>query len=54
MRRVPLLVAGACFVLAVVMLVFAEGARRIYTTALFVGLGIGALLNGKRRTPDSR
>jgi hypothetical protein len=47
-HKTPLLIAGAFFALAAVILVFADGARRFYAGGLFVVLGIVTLVNAIR------
>ena len=44
----PLIIAGACFALAAVIFVFADGARRIYAGILFAMLGVVIVANAKR------
>jgi hypothetical protein len=48
-NKVQPTVAVACFALAAVILVFADGARRIYAGGFFVVLGIVMLVNARRR-----
>jgi len=48
MRKLPLVLAVASFVLAIIIFVFAEGARSIYSGAFFVLIGIVLLLNARR------
>jgi hypothetical protein len=48
MRKTSLLSAVACFAVAAVILVFADGARRVYAGAFFLMLGVVVLVNAKR------
>jgi hypothetical protein len=47
MRRTPLVIAALCIVLAVLIFVFAEGARRLYAGAFFAVLGVVVAMNAK-------
>ena len=48
MSKASLAVAVICFALAAVILVFADGFRRVYAGAFFVMLGVVTVLSAKR------
>jgi hypothetical protein len=48
-RRLPLALAIACLVIAVLVFLLADGARAIYSGVFFVMLGVVALLSARRR-----
>ena len=55
MRRVPLIIAVVCIVLAVLIFVFAAGARRVYAGVFFALLGVVTGMNamrGNQREPQ--
>jgi hypothetical protein len=49
MKRVPLWIGIAFFVAAAVIFAFADGARRVYSGALFIVLGATMVAAAKRR-----
>ena len=49
MRKLPLVLAVVSFLLAVIVFVFAEGARSVYSGLFFVVLGVVSLVNARRR-----
>jgi hypothetical protein len=49
MKKSRLIIGIACFVLAAVIFVFAEGGRRLYSGIFFIILGVG-MVAGARRT----
>jgi len=53
MRKLPLVLAMASFVLSLVIFIFAEGARSIYSGAFFALIGVVLLLNARRRQPQA-
>jgi len=48
MRRTPFAVGTICFALAAAILLFADGARRIYAGIFFAMLGVVMFVNAKR------
>ena len=48
MNRTQTIIGGICLVLAAVIFVFAEGARRIYAGSFFALLGVVTLVNARR------
>lgn len=48
MRKSPPILAIVCFLIAIIIFVFAEGARRIYSGGFFVFLGVMLLVNARR------
>jgi peptidoglycan/LPS O-acetylase OafA/YrhL len=51
MRTSNTILATACFILAIVIFVFAEGLRVVYSGGFFVLLGVVLLLSGRRGKP---
>jgi hypothetical protein len=49
LRKLALTVGPVCFVLAVAILVFADGPRRWYSGLFFVVMGAVALIGARRR-----
>jgi parvulin-like peptidyl-prolyl isomerase len=55
MRKLPLAIAIASFLLALIVFAFAGGARSIYSGLFFVMVGVVLLVNARRserRTPE--
>jgi hypothetical protein len=48
MNRTQLVIGAICLVLAAVIFVFAEGARRIYAGSFFALVGVVTLVRAKR------
>ena len=48
MKKYPLIIAIAALVLAAVILIFASGARRIYSSSFFIALGVLQLVTAWR------
>lgn len=48
MKKTPIVIAILCFILAIAVFVFAEGARAIYSGVFFVMLGAVLLWTARR------
>lgn len=49
MKKLPLIIAVVCFLLAVAVFVFAEGPRAIYSGLFFAMIGVVVLWTAKRK-----
>ena len=55
MQNLPLVLAFFSFLVAIIVLIFADGARSIYSGLFFIMLGVVLLLNARRsatKTPE--
>jgi hypothetical protein len=48
MQKLPLILAFVSFIVAIIVLVFADGARSIYSGLFFVLIGVVLLLNARK------
>ena len=54
MRKIPLILGIISFVLAAIIFIFGTGARRVYSGAFFVILGVIMVANAKRGFQDNK
>lgn len=54
MRNTPVILAIVSFILAAVIFIFADGARRWYSGTFFVLVGVAILLNAKRSSQKTQ
>jgi putative Ca2+/H+ antiporter (TMEM165/GDT1 family) len=53
-RTTPLIFAIVSFILAAVIFIFADGARRWYSGGFFLIIGVALLLNAKRSSEKTQ
>jgi len=49
MKKLPLLIAIGCFLVALIIILFGSGLKVIYSSGLFIILGIVLLINAKNK-----